>query len=166
MMMMMMMKHSNTTSRVTLNAVESPRANTCSRVSKRSSHHRVVSKRPLLARSSSRSRGGGGGLRHGFRTTVLWSPCKGFRTKTVTKKTKKDKKNMRFFFSKTIQNPKCTHKGERKKKCMMLSPFYKGVVHFKGVFLTEERGRRRRRERKVCLSSQRERKEKKRENRL
>ena len=58
------------------------------------------------------------------------------------------KKKYAFFFSKTIQNPKCTHKGERKKKCMMLSPFYKGVVHFKGVFLTEERGRRRRRERK------------------
>ena len=78
----------------------------------------------------------------------------GFRTKTVTtfffgqNEFSYKKKICVFFFSKTIQNPKCTHKGERKKKCMMLSPFYKGVVHFKGVFLTEERGRRRRRERK------------------
>ena len=64
---------------------------------------------------------------------------------------------MRFFFSKTIQNPKCTHKGERKKKCMMLSPFYKGVVHFKGVFLTEERKKKTREKRGWCVFTLRER---------
>ena len=73
----------------------------------------------------------------------------------LIKKKKTKKKNMRFFFPKLYKTLNAHTKGKEKK--MYVSPFYKGVVHFKGVFLTEERKKKTREKRGWCVFTLRER---------
>ena len=63
---------------------------------------------------------------------------------------------MRFFFPKLYKTLNVHTKGKEKK--MYVSPFYKGVVHFKGVFFDRREEEEDEREKgMVCLHIKRER---------